>query len=378
MGGGAIAGGAAGGLIDPTVEGAGIGAAIGGGLGGLASAGSKVFGGVPQARQQLAIEAEQQGIKVPVDRILDNRILDRTAGALEYLPFSGRATSLKNMEEQIRAAANQTMGQGGADVRGSVAAAKAALGPQFDAIAGAAQIPDSAPLRQRLMDQADEITSTLSPADSGPLLGQIRYLEDQLDTGGFLPGRAALTMKTRLDAMSKSGGTVGHQARQLRGVLLDEIGAALGPADASNYAALRSQWNNMKHLEKLQTHDAEGAISMARLGNMPQQNATREMTSVADIASNFARTRDSSHSLQQQNLLTGLAGAVGAGSIGMLPHALATLGAGRGINSALSSDWLRRLVLGQQQQGLLGPAILGLREGAYRFAPGAAVAGSKD
>jgi hypothetical protein len=377
MGGGALAGGAAGGLIDPTLESAGIGAAVGGGLGGLASAGANVFGGLSPARRQLALDAEQAGITVPVDRILDNRLLDRVAGGLEYIPFSGRGGVLRNMEEQTREAANRTMGQQGADVRTAVANARRALGPEFDRVTAAADIPESQAFRQALDDQADMIRRVVPDSEARPLLNQIRYIEDHLDTGGYMPGSAALAMKTELDDMAGAPGATGKRARELRRVLLDQIEEKLGPSEAAAYRDMRRKWVNMLRMEKLQTHDAEGAVSMARMGNMPHKNATGELNRLADVAYSFAKSRDAPHSLQQQNILMGL-GATGAGIAGFVPQVLGGMAGARATNMALNSDWLRRMVLGQQQQGLLGPAILGLREGAYRFAPGAAVAGSRD
>jgi hypothetical protein len=375
--GGALAGAAQGGLIDPSLEGAGVGAVTGGALGGLASAGSKVFGSLAPARRRLALDAEQAGITVPVDRILDNRLLDRFAGGLEYAPLSGRGSVLRNMEEQVRVAANRTMGQQGADVRESVANARRALGPEFDRVTAAADIADSQAFRDALTDQADRIVRVVPSSEAKPLLAQIRFIEDHLDTGGYFPGDAALTMKTELDDMAGAPGATGKRARELRRVLLDEIEAKLQPAEAAAYRDMRRKWVNMLRMEKLQTHDAEGAVSMARMGNMPHKNATGELNRLADVAYTFAKARDAPHSLNQQNILMGL-GATGAGLAGFVPQVLGGLAGGRAANMALNSDWLRRLVLGQAQQGVLGPAILGLREGAYRFAPGAAVAGSRD
>jgi hypothetical protein len=221
------------------------------------------------------------------------------------------------------------------------------------------------------------IRRVVPDSEARPLLNQIRYIEDHLDTGGYMPGSAALAMKTELDDMAGAPGATGKRARELRRVLLDQIEGKLGPADAAAYRDMRRKWVNMLRMEKLQTHDAEGAVSMARMGNMPHKNVTGELNRLADVAYSFAKSRDAPHSLQQQNILMGL-GATGAGIAGFVPQVLGGMAGARATNMALNSDWLRRMVLGQQQQGLLGPAILGLREGAYRFAPGAAVAGSRD
>jgi len=282
------------------------------------------------------------------------------------------------MEEQIRTAANATMGQvGTADVRGSVRQARQALGPEFDRITASVNIGDSPRLRQELTDQADRIRRAVPSRAAEPWLQQIRYFEDHLDTGGYLPGEAALAMKTDLDEVSGAGGVVGARARDLRRVLLDEIRQELGPTEAAAYERMRRQWSNMLRMEKLQTHDPEGAISMARFGNMPQRNTSGDLNRLADMAYTFAKARDAPHSLQQQNVLLGLGGA-GAGIAGYGIPALAALATARGTNSLLSSDWLRRMILNQPQQGAIGPAILGLREGAYRFAPGAVVSGSQN
>jgi len=200
-------------------------------------------------------------------------------------------------------------------------------------------------VRTALGELVVEVDVVRAPATAANFL---RYV----DAGRYAGGSFHRTVTTSPD--NQPGKTV----------KIDVVQA--GPAPGKDFppvALERTRDTGLLHVD--------GAVSMARMGNMPHKNATGELNRLADVAYTFAKARDAPHSLNQQNILMGL-GATGAGLAGFVPQVLGGLAGGRAANMALNSDWLRRLVLGQAQQGVLGPAILGLREGAYRFAPVAA------
>ena len=111
-------------------------------------------------------------------------------------------------------------------------------------------------------------------------------------------------------------------------------------------------------------------MSMARVGNLPQTTFD-DLGEVADIASQFARGRESPHGLAQTTLATILSGIgfAGGGPLGMLTVPAAAAAAGRVVNTAMNSDMLRRKALGLPQQGVLGPTLREARKGLYLGAP---------
>jgi hypothetical protein len=227
-------------------------------------------------------------------------------------------------------------------------------------------VPDSPALRDALLLERTRVIEDLGKRDAGPLVNKIDLLAEHLDTQGMIPGSTAIATKRSLDAQSKNP-LRGQHARDTRSVLLEAVGNALGPEDAARYATVRQQWGNMRELEKIIARNAEGDVSMARMGNIPQRVAP-DLYEAADWASQFGRARSSPHSLAQASNIgfTGLGAWLA--SMGAVPAASAVLGGGRLGNMALNSETWRRAALGLPAKGL-GQVLGTVNQGLYRAAP---------
>lgn len=364
--GGAGAGGLSAGMVDPeqALAGAGWGAAIPGGLGALGALAPKVT----EKAADLGRRALDMGIKVPYDRLANSPFLNRAIGSLEYVPGAGRATTMRDMQDQIQSAAAKTMGQAGPDMAEGVRAAKKELGSEFDRVIRGTDVVADSQLVADLQAASRKAVDELEPSQAKVVTSQIDQILSKAE-GGSIQGQTAYNTKMKLDRISARP-IVGPYAREVRTSLMNALGRSLGPDEAAAFAKTRQQYGNMKDLEGLVKRGSEGDMSMARVGNLPQ-TTNKDLGEVADIASQFARGRESPHGLAQTALATILssAGLAGGGLGGLVGAPLAAAALGRGVNSAMNSNMLRRKALGLPQQGVLGPTLREARKGLYLGAP---------
>ena len=137
--GGAITGGAAAGLVDPeyAATGAGIGAVMPGALQAVGKAGNVAGqalrgGGVSPEVAALAQRAEDLGIRIPADRLVNSKPLDALASGLNYMPFSGRAATESAMAADLNRAGSRLMGQNTTNMNKALRDASTVLGSKFD------------------------------------------------------------------------------------------------------------------------------------------------------------------------------------------------------------------------------------------------------
>jgi hypothetical protein len=124
----------------------------------------------------------------------------------------------------------------------------------------------------------------------------------------------------------------------------------------------------MKKLENLAQNGAEGDISIGRLANLKNIRSP-ELQELADISTQFLKTRENPHGALQRLVIGGTG--ISAGGAASLPLAASLLAAGRGTNSLLNSEALRNAVLGRTSpnSGLLGNSMRMGLTGATKVAP---------
>ena len=162
---------------------------------------------------------------------------------------------------------------------------------------------------------------------------------------GQIDGKAAYNIKKTLDRIGNRNSNEAFYARDLKKSLMGALNRSLGPDEAANFAKVRQQYGNMLDLEGMAQNGAEGGISVARLANMKNiQN--QDIQDLADIAAQFLKTRESPHGAMQRVVLGGIA-LPAAASTGTLPILGGMVAGGRGANSLLNSEFLKRGMLGQ-------------------------------
>jgi hypothetical protein len=379
--GGAVTGGLSAGMVNP--EDASVGAAVGGALPlatkvagatgnligkGARATGRAVVGNVSPEVAALAQRAEQLGINVPADRIVNSKPMNALAATLNYVPFSGRAATEEAMGQSMNRALSRTFGQNSDNVTMALRQASSDLGAKFDTVLQSNTVKMTPAFKTALADAENQATNELGPEAASIIHKQIAQLQTK-GAAGEIDGQAAYNIKKALDRIGNGNSDAAFYARDLKKKLMDALNDSLGATEAASFANVRKQYGNMLALENLAQNGAEGGVSVGRLANLKNIN-NPDLQELADISAQFLRTRESPHGAMQRLVIGGAAGATGG--LNALPVMAATVGAGRVANSLLNSTAARNAVLGVQSQPnamtrlLMNPELAQL---GYRSAP---------
>lgn len=352
--GGAINGGAVAGLVNP--EDAGLGALVGGVIPGATAAvgsttrglGRALRGGeVKPAVSALAQRAEDLGISIPSDRIVNSKPLNALAASLEYMPLSGRSATLSNMQNQLNRAVSRTVGQDSPDVNMALRNARQDLGSKFETVLQSNKVKVDDQFLQDLAEQGQRAAGELETGQASIIQKQIEEIIGKANNGE-IDGQAAYNIKKTLDRIGQRNSPEAYYASDLRKSLMGALNRSLAPADAADFAKVRQQYGTMLDLEKMAQNGADGDISIARLANM-KNIGNPDLQDLADISAQFLRSRESPHGAMQRLMLGGI-GAAGSGLVSPLLFGGAMV-AGRGANAALNSNTLRGLLTRSPSQG---------------------------
>jgi len=348
--GGAISGGAMTGMVNPedTASGAALGAAFPIAVKGAGKLGSAIMQKATPEVAALAGKAHQYGIDIPADRLVDSKTLNALSASLNYVPFSGRATTEEKMYSQINKAVSKTIGQDSSNITDALRKARVDLGSKFDDVLKNNTVNVDDVFLQDLVNHADIAGKELET-------GQAKIISNQIDEiinkaqDGVIDGQAAYNIKKTLDRIGKQNSPVAYYADELRRSLMEALNRSMPAEEAAGFAKVRQQYGNMLTLDKLAPAGAEGEISMGRLANM-RNVRDPQLRDLVDIAAQFGRTRESPHGAAQRVTLGALAPV--AAAAGQLPAYLGAIGLAKGANMALSSDTLRNAMLRQGGAGV--------------------------
>lgn len=369
IGTGATVGATSAGAVNPSD--AGTGAIIGGALptvfGAIGKAGQKIGqsirgGELSPEVAALAKRANDLGINIPADRLVDSKPLNALASSLNYVPFSGRAGVETKMQSQLNKALTRTFGQDSDNVTGALRKAGDALGTKFDDV-----------LQNTTVKVDDEFLTALSGAEAKAAseLGSDgeRIIRNQINEilakaqKGEIDGQAAYNIKKTLDRIGKRNSPEAFYAIDLKNDLMGALNRSLGPTEAAAFKTTRQQYGNMMALEKLAKNGVDGDISIGRLANL-KNIGNNDLQELADIAAQFLKTREAPHGAAQRVGAAGLAtylggpGALAAGVVG-----------GRGTNMLLNSNAAKNFVMPAKNLANSAPTNSLLGTGFYRAAP---------
>lgn len=376
IGTGAAVGGASAGLVNP--EDAGTGALIGGALPGATQLAGKAGtairnamtgGGVTPEVAALAKRAQELGINIPADRLVNSRPMNAAAGSLNYLPFSGRAATEDAMNSQLNRALSKTFGQDSSNVTQALRKAESALGSKFDDVLKNNTVRVDPQFMQDLAESANRASRELG-TDGASIIG--KQVDDILMKAGSgeIDGQAAYNIKRTLDRIGQRNTPEAFYANDMKKALMGALNRSIGPEKAAAFAETRQQYGSMLDLQRLAKNGAEGEVSVARLANMRDINNPK-MQELADIAAQFVKPREGAHGAAQRvygagGLLTG--GFFAGGPVGSAIAAAGGMAAGRAGNGLLNSQMARNYLLNGAMAG--EPEALGLlTQGAYRSLP---------
>lgn len=378
---GAATGGATAALVNP--EDGGIGAAIGGALPGAVQAAGvsqaaivrsmrAILGAASPEVRQLATRAQELGIKIPADRLLDSDAMNAMASSLRYIPLSGRTATEEAMNTQLNKALSRTFGQDSSNVTQALRRAQDQLGSKFETTLTANGVAVDRQLLDDLAAVYNKAETELGSEGLRPIDSKIKEIAAKGESG-LIDGRAAYAIKRDLDRLGKANTPNAWHAVELKRVLMDALDRSLGPEKAAEFATVRRQYGNMLALEKLAKNGVDGELSVARIANLPNIN-NDALQEIADIAAQFVKTRESAHGAAQR--VYGALGAPaivgGAGAIAGIPGAIAAggvIGVGRVANKVLNSQAMRKAIL-NPTAAAVEPATMGrLAQGIQRALP---------
>jgi hypothetical protein len=371
---GAVTGGASAALVNP--EDAGIGAAIGGAFPGAVQAAGvsqaaivrsmrSILGAASPEVRTLALRAQELGIKIPADRLLDSKALNAMASSLNYIPLSGRTATEEAMNAQLNKALSRTFGQDSSNVTQALRRAQDQLGGKFETTLTANGVAFDRQLLDDLATVYNKAETELGSEALRPIDSKIKEITAKGESG-LIDGRAAYAIKRDLDRLGRGSAPNAWHAVELKRVLMDALDRSLGPEKAAAFATVRQQYGNMLSLEKLAKNGVEGEISVARLANLPNIN-NAALQEIADIAAQFVRPREAMHGAAQR--VIGASGAASAAVFGGAGAAGAVMGAGRVANTMLNSQAMRKAILNPTVRAA-EPATMGrLAQGMQRALP---------
>lgn len=366
--GGAINGAASAGLVDPSTAGTGaaVGAAFPVAAQGVAKTanklGSAMRGNVVPEVKDLYQKAQEMGVQIPADRLVNSRPMNAMAAALNYVPFSGRAATEDAMNSQLNRAVSRTFGQDSSNVTMALRKADAQLGGQFEKTLTENGVKID---KQFLTDMADVFNNAEKELGADALKPIKAKIDQLIEKGadGIIDGKAAYVVKRDLDRIGATNTPQAFHALELKHRLLDALDRSLGPDKAAQFAQTRQMYGNMLDLEKLAKNGAEGELSVARLSNMKNIN-NQPLQDVADVAAQFVKPREGAHGAAQR----AAAGAITFG-LGGTPALIAGAGTGRAANMALNSNMLKSIMLNEPVPLVNNKLVQMLQQGGYRAAP---------
>lgn len=350
---GAATGAATVGLANP--EDAGMGAVIGGAMPAAVQAAGRAGAGIrnaivpkvaPEVRQ-LAQRAEELGIRVPADRIVDSRPVNALAAGLNYVPFSGRAATEDAMTSQLNRALSKTFGQDSSNVTGALRKADDVLGSQFDDFLRNNKVLVDRRFLDDLAEASNQAANELGADGASIINKQVAEIVSRAGSGQ-IDGQAAYNIKRTLDRIGRRPSPEAWYALDLKGKLMDALNRSVGDEKAASFKGLRQQYGNMIELQKLAKNGVEGEVSVARLANL-KNIRNPELQELADIAAQFVKAREGQHGAAQRAMV-GLGGAM----VGGVPGVLAGAAAGRTANALLNAQPVRNVLLTDASGRLLG------------------------
>jgi len=348
------AGSADGGLKD-RVEGAAIGGALG--LGGQALAGgiNRIAKGAsdliaPEVRKT-AQKLKSMGIPVRLSQLMDSKFLSAVDMALSKVPFSGAGKSQEAQRKAFTTALTKTFGENADTLTDDLLGqAKGRLGGAYDDLLKNTDIPlDRQAFSQQLSQLVDDLALETDDAGADFLRKQADNILNTIDNnGGQLTGKAYQKLRQTLKGAKGTNFSVGQIQKfvddTVRNSVPENIGKQLSEIDG--------QYRNMKIAEKLygQLQNSSGQIKPETLYNAAKSNISDLAYGGGGELGDLARSGrllkptipDSGTATQALGM--GALGASGAAAFldpTIALGALGTIGTARGLNKAMTSQYLQ-------------------------------------
>lgn len=289
----------------------------------------------------LAQTAKDLGIPIRADQLINSKPINALSAALDYVPFSGKGSSLARQQQAFNTAISNTVGENTPNINKALDQAKKRLGAEFDKTLKTTPVQADNAFQNDLVRIMTDAQNEMTDAQYSVLGKQVNNILSKVQPGDVIDGDAAYNIKKGLDRLSKSSdSTQAFYARETRNALLDALNRSVSDGGAA-FSKLRQQWANLRELERIVPHGAEGNISAARLGNM-RGIKTSDLGTLADIGAQFLKGRVGDSGTAQR---AGIYSLLGTGSYFNPLSAGIGITAGRAANSILGSNMLTNAMI---------------------------------
>jgi len=360
------ASGFAGGEGDRRALDAGLGAGVGTAAGFLGGALSSRLD--PQTEAMVS-KADEMGIPLGIAHTTNSPLLKTAATATNRISVADN--SAPSREAFAKALARQ-MGANSLDPA-DMAAAKNQITGTLNRINTSNTVPVNNELLWKLNQIEERAASTLD--DTGDISKINRNIANILNRseGGQLNGQLYQDMRTNLGADSVNNGSLGIMKGDIKRALDQSFNSGLTGDDAIANQLARKQYGAYKTIEP--AVDGAGGVSIPQVVNRIKKSpgyatgSGGEMGDLARIGGAFMRPGLDSGTAANSAVLQGMGnigmGGVGAGAgyvasggdpYGAVGGAALGLGIGTGVNKALYSPLVRRLMQGAQPE-IMSPAL---------------------
>jgi hypothetical protein len=190
----------------------------------------------PEVRS-FAQRAQQMGINIPADRIVDSKPLNALAAGLNYVPFSGRAATEDAMASQLNRKLSNTFGQDSPNVTMALRKADDVLGSQFDNFLKSNTVKVDQKFMDDLAAATNQASKELGSEGAGIITKQVDEIMGKAATGE-IDGQAAYNIKKTLDRIGKRNSPEAWYALDLKAKLMDALDRSVGAQKAAEFKGL--------------------------------------------------------------------------------------------------------------------------------------------
>lgn len=232
-------------------------------IGAPAVASGALSGTVPEARRELAREAQARGIELTPAQLSDSRFVKYVQSALRSVPFTGAAKRSDQQVQQFNRAVANAIGESADSVDSQVyAAAKQRQSELFDELTSRNAIK----VDDRLLRSLENVSNNANASREAKAKvdDAIEFLYSQSTTGPngvVIPGTVYQNLDSELGELAKAGGVGGHHVGQLRDAIRAAMDRSIDPKDASAWAQLRREYGNRKTIAPLVARAGDEGIS---------------------------------------------------------------------------------------------------------------------
>lgn len=382
--GGAITGGATAGLVNP--EDAGLGAMIGGAMPGAAMAAGKVGQAIgrqlkPSAEvAPLARRAMEMGAPLGVADVAEGKFTKAVRSVLNDAPMTGGIGAAQNEAKQkwFNRAVGEVFDAADDKLTPEVLdAAKKKMGAEFDRIWGSNNLI----VDDKLMASLGKTRANammLPKGERARIVSMLDDLEGQIaqapDGSIVIPGDVANRYQSTIRKTAESAQSfLKDELTRLRGDMLSAFNRSVSPEDAAALALNQKKYKAFKTVEPLLAK-GEAGVAGREAGDVPaallpnavmssykSNVAGSPLAELSRIGSKFLvdRTPQTGGSARAMIQNSAIGGALGAGMLTNPALALPVIPLGMGLNKALGSPALARLLIDAQMAPMGGLLSVG-------------------